>query len=381
MKKYSLLLLLILFGSTGCQQKEVVEADRGNSSAVAPDKGYQNVFDKDYEQHQISSRMRANFKHAKEPLGSERFHNFSSAGLNIYLPENMKPADRFTGFVGKNSDKGTATMVIVTNPFSMQATTEPIVSGAIHDGRSGILFSERVNVAGREGAFYFTQEKFENVTIGKYVVTFGNDDFSWIVKCAFSNEQETEYGAELLKALLNIEITEERAPVGEDIVFTMNSDSLVLTDGFVDKLVFTLTGKFPENTVKEPVFQATRSVVEMEHKDENKQALARLLIPPTPDFEVNVVSSEKEIELDGMGGYEFVSIGRDRLSDEPLMIYSAVVFDRQDSYLMHGWASSDNEKSYIGDFRALAHSLKRKNKPASSAETKESAATEVEPTN
>ena len=365
MKKYSLSITLAfslaLLSTTGCQQDEVADTQGTSPAEDDTGTGYQKVFDKNYEQHQISSRMRSNFEHIDKTLNTSGFHRFASAGVNAYLPENMKPADRFTGFIGKEEARqSTPTFLILTNPFSMKSTTEQTVSSIVHKGSSGIIFTERVNVGGREGVFYFTRESIQDVTIGKYILTFGDDEFSWIMTSTFTKEHEEKYGPELLKVMLNIEIAEERAPPGEDVDFTMSSDSLVLTDGFVDKLLFTLTGKFPEDTLKEPIFQAGRSIIEMEHED--KQAVARQLIPPTADFEVIFVSSEKEIEIDGMQGYEFVSIGRDRLSNEPLMIYSAVIFGGMDSYLMHGWFSSDNETNYIENFRGLAQSFRRKSK-------------------
>lgn len=351
--------LLVLFLAAGCQQEAVQQKQQPGEPES--NTGYLKLFDKDYQQHQVSNRMRTNIKRIKNSEDASKYHDFRSAGLSVYLPKNMTPSDRFTGFTGqRKKDEPTAAMVILTNPFSMEKTTGQIVSSSVHNGKLGILFTDRIEVDGREGVFYFTREKLMGVSLSKFIAAFGDDDFSWLVTATFTQDQEVDFGKELLKAVLNIKILDSRLPAGEDVSFTMNPDKLVLTDGFVDKLLFTLTGKFPEESTKEPIFQAGRSIVQVEINEEDKLNTSRQLIPPTPDFEINMISSEKKITIDGMDGYEFVSIGRDRLSDEPLMVYSAVVYAGVDSYLMHGWASSENEENYIGVFRRIANSLKRK---------------------
>ena len=68
------------------------------------------------------------------------------------------------------------------------------------------------------------------------------------------------------------------------------------------------------------------------------------------------------MKVNGLDGFEFVSIGTDISTDEQLVIYSAILFSAETGYVIHGWASSANETSYVSDFRALTESFKLKEK-------------------
>lgn len=375
---FSLCTFALLLQTVGCQQGP--DADGSNSDekqgaaetqASSPDEtsvsasGFQPLFDQDYEQHQISSRMRQNFQLLRGSIDGEELHKFESAGLEMYQPKNMSPSDRFTGFraVSEDKQRSLATLLILTNPFSMSRTTQQIVSSAVYQGGSAIMYSERINIDGREGVFYCIRDEIQGKKVAKFITAFGDDEFSWIVSTALTGEQEGQFAEELLRSMLNIKIAETRLPPGEDVDFTIQPNRLVLTDGFVDKVIFTLTGVFPVESTKEPIFQAGRSMVKLPNDEDYRQKLARSLIVPIPEFEVHRVSSEREVTIDNLGGYEFLAVGRDQLSGEPIMIYTVVLFGAEETYVMHGWVVSESSE-YINDFRALANSFRRKDQDA-----------------
>jgi hypothetical protein len=94
----------------------------------------------------------------------------------------------------------------------------------------------------------------------------------------------------------------------------------------------------------------------------DRQKLATQMISPISLFQVELLSSEKEVTIDGLNGYEFVAIARDVSVDVPLVMYSVVLFDVDCGYVMHGWFNSEGEENYVSDFRELAESFKRKDK-------------------
>ena len=337
---------------------ENVDANAQNTVTVPEDDGgYLPVFDAEHGQNTISNRMQKNFNRFHDKMDESKFFHFKSAGLKIYQPENMPRTEKFSGFL---SEEDGASVLLLTNPFSMEKTTSQLVSDAVRSGKTGIIYTKKMKVDGQEGVFYLTKDPFGDSFITKCIVAFGNDDFSWIVTGTFNPELESEYGEEILTAILNIKIPdEERLPPGEDVDFTLQPNRLVITPGFIDKVVFTLTGIFPQEVVtKEPIFQAGRALIDFDVLDQRK--LAVQLISPTPAFQIDLVSSEKEVKIDDLEGYEFVSIGTDLGSGMPLVIYTMILFDDKAGYVMHGWGSTENEENYVPDFRALAESFKRK---------------------
>ncbi len=365
----SVCLLALAMFVTGCRENSndaVVENGDGQANVADAaeselDKdGYFPVFDSDYGQNTISNRMQKNFTNFYNTEDESEFLHLKSAGLKIYQPENLPVTEKFTGFL---STEAGASVIVLTSPFSMEKTISQIVADSISGGRTGILYRREIEIDGRQGVFYLVRETLAGGYVTKCITAFGNDEFSWIVTGTFNAELEADFGEEILKTLLNIKVAEEeRLPPGEDVDFTIESNGrLVITDGFVDKVVFTLTGKFPgEITNKEPVFQVGKSLVKFDV--ENRKQVASRLISPTPAFRIDLVSSEREMKVNGLDGFEFVSIGTDISTDEQLVIYSAILFSEETGYVIHGWASSANETSYVSDFRALTESFKLKEK-------------------
>lgn len=373
MFKYSPLFLIVLLLG-GCFGSGDEQPATENDVAISPEKngpdsiesisnanGYLQIFDAEYPQNVIANRMEKNIALIEGSVDKTNMHLFPSAGIHVQIPDGMSVAERFTGFVSDPNAESVCSFMLTTNPFSMKKTTSQIVSDAIRTEKVKIVYTKDIEVDGRPGEFYLTVEPIGELLIAKHIIAFGDDDFCWIATCTFDEKHEEEFGEALLQSILNLRISEEpRLPPGEDVDFTMTPENLVLTDGFIDKLVFTKDGVFPVEDTKAPVFQAAKSLLRFNIK--NKQELARAIISPSPLFGISVISSEKKFEADGIEGYEYISIGEDHLSKEPLYIYSVTLFDELDTYVIHGWFSSDIQENYVDEFRSLAKSFKRKSK-------------------
>ena len=365
------LLLLVILLLSGCQQKKdssdqsstgettaTLTADSPSPSKSGSNQVYLPIFADGLAQNTISNRMEKNFLRDVNRIDESKLVHFPSAGLLLHQPEGLERSTRFTGF--EDSKTGVSIMIL-TNPFSMAGTTRSVLGEAVNTANSGVLFTKTFPNGDRESLFYASRETYGKWQVAKFSTAFGDEDFSWIVFATFRAELEEQWGEELLRTVLNVRVSEEpRLPPGEDVDFTIRPNRLVLTDGFVDKLVFTLNGIFPMNTTKEPIFQAVRSIFKI--KPEDQLEMARRLINPSAPFEIKLISSENPVTIDDLSGYEFIAVGRDTATDEPLQIYSVILFDEEGSYNMHGWVSTDNPESYIADFRALAKSFKRKNR-------------------
>ena len=367
MKNSLLLILLLLPWFTGCFGEEqdvapVIEKNptsQDSNKTTDSEEGYLQVLGEKYPQNVISNRMQKNFARFSNQSDKSRMHLFPSAGIEVYKPDNLEPADRFTGFICSEDGGNAATLVVSTNPFPMENYASEIVSDAIRSEKVKILFNKDLEIDGRRGEFYFTTEPLLNFQLAKYTLVFGNEEFCWIITCSFNANQEEKYAEDLLTAILNLKVSDQpRLPPGNDVDFKMVPDQLVLTDGFVDKLVYTRTGVFPADDPKEPVFQAAKTVVGFEKS--NRKQLAERLISPSPLFAIDFISSRNEVETDGLKGYEFVAVGEDMIAKEPIWLYTVILFEGDFAYLFHGWVSSDVTDNYIKEFRTLAQSFKRR---------------------
>ena len=318
---------------------------------------YAPIFTKGLDQLTISSRMERNFNRHFQKGEKSDFYHFKSAGLRMRQPENFILAKNYTGF-----ETAGASLSILTSPFSMKDTTDNVIEASMNQANSGILFLKDVEIDGYEGKFYVNvTQGLGGIEVANLSLAFGDDTFSWIAKATFltTDEMRDDIGANILEGMLSARVADEpRLPPGEDVAFAIRPNILKLNDGFIDKLVFTKGGKFPINRVDEPIFQVSRLPKKVNESDRKK--FAQLVMSPTPLFKVELVSSETDVEIDGMKGYEFVAHAIDTASKEPLQLFSVVLFEEKAAYLMSGWVSSLNTDHHIKDFRELSRSLRRK---------------------
>ncbi len=79
-----------------------------------------------------------------------------------------------------------------------------------------------------QGSLYAVREINENSegkdgrVLASYNLTFGDDDFSWIVKGTFDADKESEVGESMFRSILNTRISDSpRLPPGQDVDFTI----------------------------------------------------------------------------------------------------------------------------------------------------------------
>ena len=361
MKKYVPVLFCLVI-ATGCPSNDdTAQPDAGNNSLQADTgvmaEGYQPLVDADHPQNIISSRVQKNLQlFTESPAAGEEVY-LPAAGLKMVKPTKLSVAERFSGFI--NQELGSS-IHITTNPFSFSGMTLEIVSGAVNAPGSTILYTRENPVGSKEGVFYITKHEMNENVSCNYILAFGDDDFSWIVSGGFAASAESEVGGDILSSILNVKIAEEgRAPAGAKVGFTMNSGSLQLTDGFIDKVVYTKDGVFPTDSgTKLPVFQTSKIAVKVVGEQERRKFAARMLMPSNL-FQFEIMSADNEVEIDGLPGLEFVTLGSDTLSSESAVIYTVLLFDEEDTYVMHGWFNSDSDDNYLPAFRELSNSLKR----------------------
>jgi hypothetical protein len=200
--------------------------------------GYLPVFDKEYPQNTISNRMAKNFDRYENKISESELVTWKSAGLKVYQPATMDESDQFTGFIDPVDG---VTILVTTNPFSMEQTTSQLVADTVRGGNSKTIYTREMKVGDQKGVLYLTRtQASETEYFTKRVLAFGDDDFSWIITATSMGKSEAKHGEEILKMLLNVQLVEE-GPVanGDEVDFEITPNRLVVTNGFVDKLVFT----------------------------------------------------------------------------------------------------------------------------------------------
>ena len=377
MVKPAILILLILLGLSGCgrdttdpssdHQSPADDADtltmEANDQDVDGETDYLPIFQKGLTQNEISSRMERNIDRLFDSVPESELIDLPSAGLLVYQPPNSSRSTLFTGF---EYEQGTGIIHYLTNPFSLKMSQDiqKIELDSLTTSPKKVVSLRSIKISGKQGSLYAVREirgnseGTDNRVLASYNLIFGDGDFSWIVKGTFDADRESEVGESMFRSILNTRISDSpRLPPGQDVDFTITPGRLELTDGFIDKLIFALDGEFPSNSGV-PIFQAGRTLLSVEPLD--RPAVARNLASPGPGYEIGMLSSIQEVEIDDLPGFEILAVGTDLTTNDPLQFYSVSLFDGKRHYLMNGWVSSENRINYIPDFRALANSFQRK---------------------
>ena len=211
----------------------------------------------------------------------------------------------------------------------------------IRFNKARVLFMTGMKIGKMDAELYVGQESPERLRggkLGEFTLIFGDGSFSWVVKATFDADMENELGLITLQSILNTRLSDgPRLPAGADVDFVITPGRLSIVDGFIDRMVFALEGEFPSHS-QLPIFMVGRSLIDVSEAD--RRLTARRMANPPGLYQLRRISSFKEIEIDGLTGFETLAVGLDQATNQPLQFYSVSLFDGPRHYLMNGWVGA-----------------------------------------
>jgi hypothetical protein len=181
-----------------------------------------------------------------------------------------------------------------------------------------------------------------------------------IITATFPKEFENELSEKLKASILTATWDREKniSPT-EGLNFTVSEKGdLKLAKRFINMLAFTKGGIFPEKAIDNPFFTVGQSVSKFEIDD--TEAFARSRILQTASITGIEIERSSNVTIDNLNGYEIVATGKDKQSDQTVMIYQTILFESQSYYIMVGLISSRQREAYLAAFKEMAGSFKRR---------------------
>jgi hypothetical protein len=280
-------------------------------------------------------------------------------GTKVYIipPDGFINATNFLGF--QQSQSSSSIMVTeIPGPFSVT------IKGLDESGlkTQGMILKDKkaVKVNGYDGLFLKTEQfAYENY-FTKYVLAFGNNDFTVMIVGLFPKKLKA-IEKDIIKSLysafydLNLQID-----IAGSVDFGIDIENTKLKMGklIMGSLVYTVDGKVPTDSDDETFFQVGMSLSPIEVNDKKLYALNRVRKMPFDNLEID----ENEInivEIDGVTGYEIVAYGISQKSKDKELIYTTMLYTDNGYYLLNGTAKDDFENNTIL-FRNLTRTFKRK---------------------
>lgn len=289
------------------------------------------------------------------------FANLPSAGIRIVPPERHLPAERYCGF--RDSDRSSS-LKISTTPVAYVESTKVYLQNLRKEAQRGYKYThyQEVDVDGLPGNYLFLVQEDEGGVISKHYLAFGTDGMSWVVTAVFPMEVEADLTEEVVKSLASIKLMPnlDMTKIGFDVDFDLASENLKPTPGWSKTAVFTIDGQFPCAKPTDPFYKAAGSNDEITVAPGDRRAFAISKIRPSPQIQIQRVFVEREIEVDGLSGFEFQALADDESIKAPILLYAAILFDESSYVLFHGWCGQNVNEDWGAEFKSITRSFKRK---------------------
>lgn len=286
----------------------------------------------------------------------QQYVSFPAAGVKLVRPSGFDDAENFHGFQ-QPSTQSSVMVMMIPGPFS--ETTRGFTAEQLKT--RGMTLRSKANIAidGNAGVLLSVTQNAYGTEFAKWIVAFGNENETTLVTATFPKSEETNLSNQLKAVVLSTKIDDAPAPPpGADVgIAIVPSANLKITRGVGKMLVYTKDGTIPAKSPEDPLFIAAPSLSNVPIDNKRKFAVQRLF--QTAHTKIGSVTSNNEITIDGLDGYEILAEGEDADSGTPLRIYQVVLYDDGSYILMQGLVGANVANHYLPEFKTMARSLTR----------------------
>ncbi len=288
--------------------------------------------------------------------GRQQYVSFPAAGVKLVRPSGFDDAENFHGFQ-QPSTQSSVMVLMIPGPFSECSrglTAKPLKTRGMT-----LRSKENVEIDGNPGVLVHVTQNAYGTEFAKWILAFGNENETRTVTAAFPKSDEANLSSQLKAAVLSTKIDDTPPPTpGADVGFAIiASAKLKLTRGIGKMLVYTKDGVIPAKSPEDPLLVAAPSLSKVPIDNKRQFAVQRLF--QTAHTKISSVTSNHEITIDGLEGYEIVADGEDTESATPLNVYQVMLYDDGSYILMQGLVGANVAGEYLPEFKAMARSLTR----------------------
>jgi hypothetical protein len=291
--------------------------------------------------------------------------SFPACGIEIRQPAGFEKAGTFDGF---EQPETLSSVMAVRLREAFAELRVAFTEGPMAARGWTLLSSKEVKVAGRAGILVHFEQPLGSQVFLKWSLIFGDDQSMTMVTAAFPKEDERELSGRMKAAVLSTRParvadrgTQAGAQIGAETSLTFaleGSKKLKLTPYASGTLIYTQGGVIPTASPEEPLFVAGTALGRVEIAD--KRQFAKRRFEQTAETKNLKLKSMDSITIDGLQGYELLADAEDAKSAVPLVVFQVILFDEGSYILMQGLVGTALADEYLPEFKAMAHSLKRK---------------------
>ncbi|MES2462189.1 MAG: hypothetical protein V4671_16510 [Armatimonadota bacterium] len=283
---------------------------------------------------------------------------FPNAGVHLTKPQGFVASKSFDGF--EQASTGASVMVIhIPGPFA--EVTRGFTADNFQELGMTLRRRQNVRVGGKPGillsATQYEQEKF----FEKWIVAIGDPSHTVLVTASFPQRRASELSARLKAVVLSVRKDKTLKPPSADagLPFIITpSAKMKQAKGIGKMLLYTKDGVVPTKAPADPLFVVAPSMGSALVGNRGDFARKRLLqMDQTTDIQI---TAHQPVRVNGLDGFESLATGKDAKSGTPLRLYQTLLFDGESYIVMQGLVGSEQSAVYLGDFKGMARSLRRK---------------------
>lgn len=273
------------------------------------------------------------------------------------------PPDGFvsaTTFLGFQQSQSSSSIIVNEIPGPFSVTTKGLDENGLKTQGMTLKNKQIIKVNDYDGLFLETEQfAYENY-FTKYIIAFGNNEFTVMVVGLFPQKFksiEKDITKSLYSAIYDPSVQIDMA---NSVNFGINNENtkLKLAKMLMGSLLFTVDGKVPPESEDKTFFQVGQSLSSVEVTDKKLYTLNRARKMPFDNLDIHE-NEIKMIDIDGISGYEIVAFGTNQKSKEKELLYIAMLYTDNGYYLLNGTAKDDFENNTTL-FRNLTRTFKRK---------------------
>jgi hypothetical protein len=282
---------------------------------------------------------------------------FPASGVRIRRPDGFERPDSFDGF---GSEETQASILAASVPGPYAQVSAGFTRDEMRERGWTLRSRDDVEVEGLKGILVRFEQPAGGEVFSKWALVFGDERTTTMVTATVPRARAQDVAGRLEAALSSVRL-HRGAPSdpGADLPFTLTpSPKLRPAPGIGRTLVYTEDGVVPVKSFADPLFVAAPSVGSVVVTDRRSFAEGRLR--ETAATKGLVVKSTEAVAIDGLDGYESLAEAQDATSGTPLVVHQVILFDEGSYVLLQGIVGTDLRDEYLPEFRAMARSLKRK---------------------
>lgn len=281
------------------------------------------------------------------------------AGTKFFLipPKGFVDATNFQGFQQLNSG---ASILVMEIPAPFLESTQGFTEQGLRTRGVVLKKKEEIKVNEYQGLFLTTEQFAYGTNFVKYILVFGNSKATYMVNGTFPKETgalDNDIRESMFSVVYESGLTVDPLSTVSFSIDTKNT-KLKFGKRVTGMLLYTVDGKVPTESGDKTTFIAGVSLANVQTTDKKLTAVTRIKRMPYTDLKIDE-NKIREVEIDGLSGYEIVGEGLDKSKGIKELIYQVMLFTDNGYYILVGTAN-DNFDQNLDLFKKIARTLKKK---------------------